>query len=178
MSGERLVRGRGSGCRSSSVPRCCGPSGRRGIRSRYSRPLRNFGSRGNHREMERFRSNPMVHNGDRPSSTTRKSEPKLRECGTEGVNDHAQRAWLWPAPQSGALDVGKAPLGPCVSSELPAGAVCVGKAPLRLVSISVEQLALLLISIFLSHYFRQPNRAFPGGRSVLHSTALRTGRAS
>ena len=37
------------------------------------------------------------------------------------VNDHAQRAWLWPAPQSGALDVGKAPLGPHLSSERPAG---------------------------------------------------------
>jgi hypothetical protein len=50
------------------------------------------------------------------------------------VNDHAQRAWLWPAPQSGALDVGKAPLGPHLSSERPTGAVCVRKAPLGLVS--------------------------------------------
>jgi len=49
-----------------------------------------------------------------------------REDGSiYSVNDHAQRAWLWPAPQSGALDVGKAPLGPYLSSERLAAAVCV-----------------------------------------------------
>ncbi len=42
-----------------------------------------------------------------------------RPSAAVSVNDHAQRAWLWPAPQSVALVVGKAPLGPCLSSERP-----------------------------------------------------------
>ena len=45
----------------------------------------------------------------------------LPSFGSATSNNHAQRAWLWPAPQSGASDVRKAPLGPYLSTERPWG---------------------------------------------------------
>ena len=71
-------------------------------------------------------------------------EMRSAALGLSPVSDHAQRAWLWPAPQSGALDVGKAPLGPCLSSE----------------RLNMRQTLKVTHTIFL-----QPNRAFPGARA-------------
>ena len=84
----------------------------------------------------------------------------LQLFADESVIDHAQRAWLWPAPQRGARHISESPFGADLMGKAP--------APWRPAALPPEDCAGYGSPPARRHAaVRPPNRAFPRGRAYL-----------